>query len=54
MCAGYLWALPQAVPLGRPGCAKRVMGRINQLRGYIVLPNFDWDAEVSGFGCPPT
>ena len=54
VCAGWLWALPQAVPLGRPRCAKRVMGRVDHSGDYVVLPDCNFDAEVSEFGCPPT
>ena len=54
MCAGQLWARPQAVALGRPACAKRVVGRADQLRNYTVIPEFNFDVDVFGFGCLPT
>ena len=42
-------------PVGQAGvCAKRVTERVYQLTDYVILPDFDLDAEFSGFGCPPT
>ena len=54
VCGGYLWARPQAVPLGRPEYAKRVTERVDQSRDYVFLSDVNFDAELSGFGCLPT
>ena len=33
---------------------KRAIGRVDQLGDHVVLPDFDFDTELSGFGCPLT
>ena len=45
---------PRLSLLGRPGCAKRVIGRVDQLRDHVVLPDFGFAADLSEFGRAPT
>ena len=40
-------------PLDLAGACETRDWPVDQQRVYFVLPDFDFDAELSGFGCPP-
>ena len=53
MCGLAMGPVP-GCPFGQGGVCETNDGGVDQSRDYVVLPHFDFDADLSEFGRSPT